>query len=54
MDITYTTSQVIGRYLKKLEALQQCAALAMTSAIRDSSSKKLYHGLGFESGTDRR
>ena len=48
-DLAYKVS-----FHQKIESIQYNAALAITGAIRETSTEKLYHELGFESLVSRR
>ena len=54
MVTPYMTKLTMILFIKKLESIQYDAALAITGAIRGTSSEKLYQGLGLKSLQQRR
>ena len=54
MVTPYMTKLTMILFIKKLESIQYDAALAITGAIRGTSSEKLYQELGLESLQQRR
>ena len=54
MVAPYMTKLTMILFIKKLESIQYDAALAITGAIRGTSSEKLYQGLGLKSLQQRR